>query len=142
MTDTSIEMLREPTPRTVARAQGIYFLLTGIWPLLHLRSFAAVTGPKPEGWLVKMVGLLAAAIGGTLLSAAWRSNITPEIRGLAIGSALSFAAIDLWYGAKRRISPIYLADAVVEIGIVGAWMAARTRLPSPSPRLVSVPDVT
>jgi hypothetical protein len=46
--------------------QAAYYCLTGIWPLLHLASFEAVTGPKTDDWLVKMVGLLAAVIGATL----------------------------------------------------------------------------
>jgi hypothetical protein len=53
--------------RRLATIQGAYYLLTGLWPLAHLRSFQAVTGPKLEPWLVKTVGVLAAAIGFTLV---------------------------------------------------------------------------
>ena len=57
--------------RVIAGTQGSYFLLTGVWPLLHMRSFLAVTGPKTDLWLVETVGVLVAAIGaGLLLSAA------------------------------------------------------------------------
>jgi hypothetical protein len=40
---------------------------------------------------------------------------TPEVVVLAAGSATAFAGIDLWYGLSGRISPIYLADAAVEL---------------------------
>ena len=32
----------------LAIVQGIYYLMTGIWPLLHLPSFEKVSGPKTE----------------------------------------------------------------------------------------------
>jgi hypothetical protein len=57
--------------RSVLRAQGGYYLVTGLWPLVHLASFEAITGPKVDDWLVRMVGLLAAVIGAT---AVWRST--------------------------------------------------------------------
>ncbi len=44
------------------------------------------------------------------------------------GSAAALAAIDLWYaGARRRIARVYLLDAAVELGIVGAWAVALRR---------------
>ncbi len=44
----------------LATAQGLYLLLTGMWPLVHYRSFEWVSGPKVDDWLVKCVGGLAA----------------------------------------------------------------------------------
>jgi hypothetical protein len=117
--------MRSASVRRLAQVQGWYFVLTGAWPLLHFRSFEAITGRKPEPWLVKMVGLLAASIGVTLLRAARRPGaIDAQTELLATTSAGSFAAIDLWYTAVGRISPVYLGDAVVEIGLLGAWWSA------------------
>src|SRR5438874_11329800 len=73
-------------------AQGIYYLLTGLWPLLAISSFQRVTGPKHDLWLVQTVGVLIAVIGGTLLIAGWRRRGTPEIFFLAVGSAVGLAA--------------------------------------------------
>lgn len=39
--------------RRLAAVHGGYFLLTGIWPLVHRRSFERVTGPKSDYWLVQ-----------------------------------------------------------------------------------------
>jgi hypothetical protein len=98
-------------------AQGVFYVLTGLWPLIDLPSFEAVTGPKADEWLVHMVGLLAGVIGVTLVLAVLRvGSRSAELLTLAIGSALAFAGIDLWYGLSGRISPVYLADATVEIG--------------------------
>jgi hypothetical protein len=110
---------------SVLRVQGAYYLGTGLWPLVHLTSFEAVTGPKVDDWLVRMVGLLAAVIGATLLLAARRGTRTPEGYVLAMGSALAFAAIDIWYALPGRIAPVYLADAVVELAVVALLVLAR-----------------
>jgi hypothetical protein len=120
-------MTNNETARTLALGQGVYFVATGVWPLLHMRSFEAVTGPKVDKWLVKTVGALVAVIGGVLVSAAARRHVTPDTAGLAIGSAAALGAIDVIYAGKGRIAPIYLADAAVEGAIVTAWAAAVRR---------------
>lgn len=38
--------------------QGLYYSISGIWPLLSIDTFMAVTGPKTDIWLVKTVGVL------------------------------------------------------------------------------------
>ncbi|HET9529931.1 MAG TPA: hypothetical protein VFQ92_06240 [Blastocatellia bacterium] len=107
--------------------QGGYFLATGIWPLVDIRSFQAVTGPKTDQWLVKTVGVLVGVIGGVLIAAGARRRVTAEVSALAVGSAAGLTAIDVVYVAKRRISPIYLLDAVAEIALIGGWIFASKR---------------
>ncbi len=108
----------------VAVAHGAFDVVTGVWPLLSMRTFQAVTGPKREHWLVKTVGVTIAAIGGTLAIAGARRRVTPEIATLGIASAAGLALVDVVYVARRRISPVYLVDAVVELAWIAAW--ART----------------
>src|SRR5918995_2797595 len=99
--------------------QSGYYGVTGVWPILHLPSFEAITGPKIDDWLVHMVGLLAAVIGVVLGSATLRDRVrSPEVVLLAVTSAAAFAAIDLWYSLNGRISPIYLADAGLQICLI------------------------
>jgi hypothetical protein len=108
--------------RSLALGQGAFWGASGAWPIVHMRSFEAVTGPKLEHWLVRTVGVLLFALGGTLVLAASRDRVTPELRLLAGSSAAGLAAIEVWYaGRRRRISPIYLADAAVELAIASAW---------------------
>ncbi|WP_205510520.1 hypothetical protein [Longitalea arenae] len=90
--------------------QGVYYILTGLWPLLHLPSFLAVTGDKTDIWLVKMVGCLAATIGIYLIYSLRES----PARLLAILSAFSFGIIDVYYVYQDVILPVYLGDAIVE----------------------------
>lgn len=117
---------RQPTERALlsytALLQAGYYVITGIWPLVHIRSFMAITGRKTDLWLVKTAGVLITAIGSTLGVAGLRGKTTPEIRLLAIGSALGLTGIDIVYVAKKQISPIYLLDAVAELGLIGLWV--------------------
>lgn len=117
--------------KTLAAVQGAYYFVTGVWPLLSLRSFMAVTGPKVDTWLVRTVGVLVALIGGALASAGARRAVTPELSGLAAGSALGLATIDTVYATKGRISRIYLLDALVEIALVAGWVLAARGARSP-----------
>ena len=115
---------------TVAAVQGLYFLVTGVWPLVYVESFLAVTGPKTDLWLVYTVGALVGVVGAVLLAAARSGRVTPEVALLAVGSALALAAIDVTFVARKVIDPIYLADAAAEVVLVLWWAVAWTRRPA------------
>jgi hypothetical protein len=112
----------------LAIGQGLYYSLTGIWPLVSIETFQMVTGPKADRWLVKTVGTLVATIGAVLLCAGWRRNTTAEIPMLAAGSAASLAAIDVVYTARGRISRVYLLDALAELALIAGWAVVWPRL--------------
>ena len=109
--------------------QGIYFLLTGAWPLFSMRTFQAVTGRKTDNWtgrpgdhwLVKTVGVLIVAISLPLLLAAARGHPTLEVIVLACASSLGLLGIDVIYVARRVIAPIYLLDALAELVLLAGW---------------------
>jgi hypothetical protein len=111
----------------LAWIQGIFYVLTGLWPLLHMASFLAITGPKVDLWLVKTVGLLITVIGAVLLVGARRRSVGPELALLAAGAAAVLAGVDLVYALSDRIADIYLLDAVAEIGLVVLWALAWVR---------------
>lgn len=100
----------------------MYFLLPSVWPLLHMSSFLAVTGPKTDLWLVRTVALLLVAISLAFLTAAWRREYTPALGVLAVGSACGLAGVDFYYALQDRIWDTYLIDGVGEIVLVLAWM--------------------
>lgn len=116
-------MIRRTLVRALAFGQGLFYVGTGVWPILSMRTFEKVTGPKTDDWLVKTVGAAIAVTGATLVMAGVRDRVTPEILVLATGSAAALGTVDVVYAAKGTISPIYLADAVAEAGIIGAWSA-------------------
>jgi hypothetical protein len=114
------------------RALGAYYVATGIWPLLHLRSFMALTGPKRDTWLVQTFGALVAAIGVTLVAS--RDNDERAATGrVAMATALSLAASEIAFVARGRISPVYLLDSAIELAAAVA-IAATTAANSGSSR--------
>ncbi|MFD2247347.1 hypothetical protein [Pontibacter ruber] len=108
----------------VAILQGIYWAVTGIWPLLHMPSFLWVTGPKNDLWLVRTVAVLILAIGLILLAAGFRKRVTEEIKWLGILSAAGLILIDVYYSLADVISNIYLLDAVGEFILIVLWLLA------------------
>jgi hypothetical protein len=71
---------------------------------------------------VKTVAVLIAAIGSVLTLAARRDKTTREISALGLMSAAGIASIDLVYYFKGVLRWVYLAESVLEIGFVGAWL--------------------
>ena len=105
----------------LALTQAGLYVLTGVWPLVSMKTFLKVTGPKTDLWLVKTVGALVAVIGGAIGVAGYRRNKSPEIALLAVGSAASLATVDVVYVLKKIILPVYLLDALAELGLIACW---------------------
>jgi hypothetical protein len=105
-------------------AQAGYDVASGLWPIVSPRTFQAVTGRKTDVWLVQTIGALIGVVGTTLAVAAKDGRQdTATVRTLALGSALSLAAVDVCFVARRHIPPIYLADGGIELGLVAGWLA-------------------
>ena len=105
--------------RVLAGAHAAYYVATGVWPMVHRRSFEAVTGPKRDFWLVRIVGALVAVSGATLAIAVARGRRTPEAQALAAGSAVVFSVADVWAG--RNQSRAYFADVPAQVLLTPAW---------------------
>lgn len=111
----------------VAVLQGFYYFLTGVWPLIHISSFMAVTGPKEDIWLVKTVGVLVLIIGIALMGAGIKRRISFPLAFIGAGSALGLFFIDVIYVWQGVISPIYLLDAILESILVISWVVYITK---------------
>jgi hypothetical protein len=116
-----------PLMTLVLLGQGAMYLTTGIWPLISRRTFEKVTGPKTDWWLVKTVGIIITVVGAVLTMAGLRGRTPTELPVLAVGSAAGLTAIDMGYVANNRISPVYLLDAVAEMGLIALWTIALAR---------------
>lgn len=108
-------------PRTLARAHGAFNIVGGVWPLVHLRSFEAVFGPKYDRWLEHTVAGLM--LGNGLTQVATTDTRSAKWVGLTVAG--TFLAIDLVYVPKGRIRWTYLIDAAMEVGWIGLWIKAR-----------------
>jgi hypothetical protein len=87
-----------PLLRRTGFFHGGYYLLTGLWSLVSISSFQAVTGSKTDIWLVKTIGLLLTVSGLVFLYSAARRSFPVETVILAIGTALALAFIEITYG--------------------------------------------
>jgi hypothetical protein len=105
----------------VAGIQGWFYLLTGIWPLVHGRSFQVVTGFKKDFWLAQTVGALLAVSGASLLVAVRSGRIVREIVVLAMGEALVLAVADITCVPLPGTTPVYWADAASEALFLVLW---------------------
>jgi hypothetical protein len=117
--------LRTSASRLVPRllfVQGGYYCLTGLWSVVSRTSFEAVTGPKTDYWLVRMVGLLAFSVGISLIVGASRRTVSVETFCLFFTALFAFTIIDVVCVVLKIISPIYLADAAFEIAMFASMM--------------------
>ncbi|MEV5436497.1 hypothetical protein AB0K80_10740 [Streptomyces sp. NPDC052682] len=106
----------------VAVAQGAFNVAGGLWPLLHLRSFEWVFGPKRDVWLQRTTGGLLLSAGLAQLAAAPDPQGPAHARRVGLGTALTLLAVDLVYVPKGRIRPTYLLDAAMQTGWITAWL--------------------
>ena len=111
----------------LARGHGCFNIVGGVWPLLHMRSFEAIMGPKVDRWLVRTVAGLMVANGVVQVSAGPSREALRQARRIGIGTALTLGTIDLVYAPRGRISKVYLVDALAEGAWVLAWLATNDR---------------
>jgi hypothetical protein len=111
--------------RRTALAQGVFWFVTGLWPVVSLRSFEAITGPKRDKWLVKTTGALIGAVGISLIAGAFERRRSPVTRTLGVASAATLAAADVYFVSRGDIGAIYLGDAAVESAFIAGWLAGR-----------------
>lgn len=113
--------------RLLARAQGALNVVGGAWPLVHLRSFEAVFGPKEDTWLVHTVAGLLVTTGWVQLRAASTDGGLAHARELGLGTALTLLAIDVVSVPRGCLRWTYLLDAAVEAVWVAGWSLASER---------------
>lgn len=108
----------------VARAQGLFNVVGGAWPIVWLRSFEWIYGPKEEDWLQKTSGALFMTVGLAQLMTEDSPESIRFARRVGIGVALTYLTIDLIYVPKGRLRKTYLQDALMEAGWLYAWARA------------------
>ncbi|AZB35831.1 hypothetical protein [Chryseobacterium bernardetii] len=109
------------TDKILPYSQLFYYLLTAVWPFVHLESFFAVTGPKTDIWLVKTVSLLLFPYTFLILYI-MHVRYSPLITVTIILGCLGLAGIDLYYYLKGVIRWVYLIDFILELIFVMYWI--------------------
>ena len=105
--------------RLVLGLQGLVYLLAGLWPFLHLRSFVWVFGEKRDLFQLDVTSALIVTIGAILLlSAARRQRPDGLLLSLGVASAAALALAELKHAGAIR--PIVWFDFAVELLFVVA----------------------
>jgi hypothetical protein len=86
----------------MARVHGAINVVSGLWPILHMRSFEWVFGPKVDRWLVYTVAGLLTSVG----YAQWRAGTDedwPHARRIGVATSSTLLLIDLLNVPRGRI---------------------------------------
>jgi hypothetical protein len=83
--------------RIIVWVQGIYTLVTAIWPIVDIESFMMVTGYKTDVWLVKTVGALLIPVAGCLISFLFIQTDRRPAFVLGGLTCIAFICIDFYY---------------------------------------------
>jgi hypothetical protein len=113
--------------RIVLLIQSIYYFVTALWALIHIRSFMEITGPKTDVWLVKTVAVLLLAIAISFFTSFFLRTIHIPVMTLAIACCLVLLFIDCYYVWNGTISKIYLLDALAEVFLLILWAIIITK---------------
>jgi uncharacterized membrane protein YGL010W len=102
--------------------QTCYILVTALWPLIDIRSFMIVTGPKTDLWLVKTVASLLIVISCAMIAHLQTSGYSRPLFVLGVATAFSLLCIDIYYSLNDIISDVYLIDGAAELLFVIGWI--------------------
>jgi hypothetical protein len=106
----------------LAKGQGAYDLFGGFWPLLHMQSFEAVTGPKDDSWLVRTVAGILVVVGAVLVRDAFRGHVAQGVRFIAAGVSAVLAIVALVSSLAGFISWLYFFDGLIHLAFAMAWL--------------------
>jgi hypothetical protein len=113
--------------RRLGRWHGAFNIVGGAWPIVSLRSFEAVFGPKSDRWLEYTVAGLLVSSGASQISAV-SGNRDPRVaRDIGVATALTLLTIDLIYVPRGTIRWTYLLDAAMEAGWLALWTQSTTK---------------
>ena len=108
--------------------QGAYIFLTAVWPLVDIKSFMLITGPKTDIWLVKTVAAMLLPVALSFFVASHQQQINWPVYLLAMGSCIAFASIDFYYTLNGTIKWVYQLDGYLQIIFFITWIILILRL--------------
>jgi hypothetical protein len=128
-------------------AQGLWYLLPGLWSLLARDHYRRVHRLTSDYWIDRAHALWLTLVGAVLTSAGLRQQVTFEIRLLGFGTAAGLSGVTGLVQRREGVARVYVLDLLGELAFAGmllaTWWLRRTRSGRfgrhPTPSLVRVP---
>jgi peptidoglycan/LPS O-acetylase OafA/YrhL len=106
---------RDRWRRRVLVVQGCYYLLTGIWPLVHFNSFADAVALAINPFQAQVFGAVIAVVGGSLIEAGRRGPPAAATTALGIAVAGAIAMVSLLWLPRQSATSALWIDLAIEI---------------------------
>ena len=128
---------RDRWRRRIVLAQGVYYVLTGLWPIVHFSSFARVVAIHIVPFQAHAFSALIVVIGASLIEAARREppGSYPTLLGAAVAGAIALVEL-MWLPRLGAAGGLWL-DFLVEIAFVAALLVLYPRAQAEPSRTTS-----
>lgn len=114
--------------RLAITAQGLYYILTGLWPLAHFSSFSRAVALPVNPYQAQVLGAILVVVGAHFMEAGRRDAPGSSATLLGIAVAGAIAVVDMvWLPRLGSVSALWI-DLVVEVAIAVALVVFYPRL--------------
>ncbi len=104
------------------RAQGAYYIATGLWPVVAVDHYMRATGQDSHANAARLLGGVVAALGVALVA----DEVPARARKwVGISAALLLGAGGAYFAARGKGRPVNLTDAAIQLAFAGSWLARR-----------------
>jgi hypothetical protein len=102
--------------RRLLTAQGVYYILTGLWPLVHFSSYADAIALPLDPFRSQTLAAVMVVVGGSLIEATRRGapGPFPTLLGAAVAGAVGI--VSLWWLPRAPFTTALWVDLFLEIG--------------------------
>jgi hypothetical protein len=114
--------------RLAIMAQGLYYILTGLWPLAHFSTYSRVVALPVNPFQAQVFGAVLVVIGAHFMEAGRREPPGPSVTLLGLAVAGAIAVVDMvWLPRLGSVSALWI-DLVAEVAIAVALVVFYPRL--------------
>ena len=105
------------------RAQGLYYVATGLWPAVFPHHYMEATGQASHQHVAQVLGVAVASLGVAL---ALDVLPRPVARWAGIGTALALGAGAAYFVARGKGIPVNASDGLVQLVFAASWLRRPT----------------
>jgi len=114
--------------RLTLMAQGLYYILTGLWPLAHFSSFSRAVALPVNPFQAQAFGAVLVVVGAHFVEVGRREPPGSSATLLGIAVAGAIAVVDMvWLPRLGSVSALWI-DLIAEVAIAVALVLFYPRL--------------